>query len=92
MTDNGCEFLSQRILDRAFRAKTYYMRVYASYEKGAIESCNRLVRRMHPKGTNFNRLTRREIQQLEDWINSIHRESLKGETAYAYNQRLAQAA
>ena len=91
-TDNGCEFLSQRRLDRVFRAETYYTRAYASYEKGAIENCNRLVRRWYPKGTDFNRLTRREILQLEDWINSIHRESLKGETAYAYDQRLAQAA
>ena len=30
--------------------------------------------------------------KLENWINSIHRESLKGETAYAYDQRLAKAA
>lgn len=90
-TDNGCEFLSQRRLDRVFKAETYYTRAYASYEKGAIENCNRLVRRWYPKGTDFNLLTRREIQQLEDWINSIHRESLKGETAYAYDSRLAQA-
>jgi hypothetical protein len=32
------------------------------------------------------------IQHLEDWINSIHRESLNGETAHAYDSRLAQAA
>lgn len=91
-TDNGCEFLSQQRLDRVFGAETYYTRAYASYEKGAIENCNRLVRRWYPKGTDFNRLTRRQIQQLEDWINTIHRESLNGETAYAYDQRLAQAA
>ncbi len=61
-------------------------------EKGAIENCNRLVRRWYPKGTDFNQLTRRQIQQLEDCINSIHRESLNGETAYAYDSRLAKAA
>lgn len=91
-TDNGCEFLSQERLDRAFRAETYYTRSYASYEKGAIENCNRLVRRWYPKRTDFNQLTRRQIRQLEDWINTIHRESLNGETAYAYDSRLAKAA
>ena len=91
-TDNGCEFLDQERLDRAFRAETYYTRAYASYEKGSIENCNRLVRRWYPKGTDFNRLTRRQIRQLEDWINSIHRESLNGETAYAYDSRLAKVA
>ena len=91
-TDNGCEFLDQKRLDRVFKAETYYTRAYASYEKGAIENCNRLVRRWYPKGTDFNQLTRRQIRQLEDWINSIHRESLNGETAYAYDSRMAQTA
>ena len=89
-TDHGCEFPGQRRLDGELGAEVYYTRAYASYEKGAIENCNRLVRRWHPKGTDFNRLTRRQIRQLEDWINSIHRESLNGETAYAYDSRLAQ--
>ena len=91
-TDNGCEFLDQKRLDRVFKAETYYTRAYASYEKGAIENCNRLVRRWYPKGTDFNLLTRRQIQQLEDCINSIHRESLNGETAYAYDSRIAKVA
>jgi len=91
-TDNGCEFLDQKRLDKAFKSETYYTRAYASYEKGAIENCNRIVRRWYPKGTDFNQLTRRQIQQLEDCINSIHRESLNGETAYAYDSRMAQVA
>lgn len=90
-TDNGCEFISQQRLDRVFKAETYYTRAYASYEKGAVENCNRFVRRWYPKGTDFNQLTRREILQLESWINSIHRESLNGETAYAYDQSMAKA-
>ena len=91
-TDNGCKFLDQKRLDRAFKSEVHYTRACASYEKGAIENCDRLVRRWHPKGTDFSRLTRRQIRQLEDCINSIHRESLNGETAYAYDSRLAQTA
>ena len=91
-TDNGCEFLNQKKLDRLFKAKVYYTRAYASYEKGAVENCNRLLRRWYPKGTDFNALTRSQIRNLEDTINSIHRLSLKGETAYAYDSRLAKTA
>ncbi len=65
-TDNGCEFLDQKRLDRAFKSEVHYTRACASYEKGAIENCDRLVRRWHPKGTDFNQLTRRQIRQLED--------------------------
>ena len=50
---------------------------------------DRLVRRWYPKGTDFSRTSRREIRDLEDWINSMHRESLNGETAYDYDSRLA---
>ena len=88
-TDNGCEFLDQRRLDRAFRAEVYYTRAYASYEKGSVENCNRIVRRWFPKGTDFNAFTRRDIRCLENTINSIHRQSLNGETAYAYDSRMA---
>lgn len=88
-TDNGCEFVNQRRLDRAFRAETYYTRAYASWEKGSVENCNRIVRRWFPKGTNFSAFTRRELRCLEDTINSIHRKSLNGETAYAYDSRMA---
>ena len=91
-TDNGCEFPGQRRLDGALGAEVYYTRAYASYEKGSVENCNRLVRRWHPKGTDFNRTSRREIRDLEDWINTIHRESLNGETAYAYDSCLAKVA
>ena len=91
-TDNGCEFLNQNKLEGLFKAKVYYTRAYASYEKGAIENCNRLIRRWYPKGTDFNALTRSQIRDLEDTINSIHRQSLNGETAYAYDSRLAKVA
>ena len=88
-TDNGCEFPGQQRLDGELGAEVYYTRAYASYEKGSVENCNRLVRRWYPKGTDFSRTSRREIRDLEDWINSMHRESLNGETAYDYDSRLA---
>ena len=79
-------------LDRAFRAETHYTRAFAHYEKDAIENCNRLVRRWHPKETDFNQLSRRQIRQLEAYIDSIHRESLNGETAHAYDSCPAKVA
>ena len=56
---------------------------------GLLVMIDRLVRRWYPKGTDFSRTSRREIRDLEDWINSMHRESLNGETAYDYDSRLA---
>lgn len=84
-TDNGSEFLDHAAIEALFRPKgavqVYYTHAYAAWEKGSVENANRLVRRWYPKGTDFSKVTRRRIGQLEDAINSIHRRLLQGRTA-----------
>ena len=91
-TDNGCEVSHQRALERILGCPVYYTRAYASYEKGAVENVNRIIRRWFPKGTDFSKVPRKEILAIESIINSIHRKSLNGESAHAYHKRLAKAA
>ena len=81
-TDNGCEFSSQKKLDKFFGKVVYYTRAYAAWEKGCIENCNRIVRRWYPKGTDFSKVSNADIKKLMDRINSIHRASLGGATAF----------
>ena len=80
-TDNGCEFLDQRALDRALGAPVYYTRACAAYEKGAVENANRMLRRWFPKGTDFSRLSPQRIHEVAERINQIHRASLGGLSA-----------
>ena len=70
----------------------YYTRAYASYEKGSVENCNRLVRRWYPKGTDFSLCSAGDIRKLEEIINSIHRLALGGKTAAQYDTEFALAA
>lgn len=82
-TDNGCEFLDQRAIDRALGAEVYYTHAYASWEKGSVENANRMVRRWYPKGTDLSRLRSKNIRDLQDAINHIARPvSLKGMNAH----------
>ena len=81
VTDNGCEFLDQNALDKAFGAPVYYTRAYASYEKGGVENCNRILRRWFPKGTDFSKVSERQLRKVERYINSMHRKVLGGVTA-----------
>lgn len=92
VTDNGCEFLDQGKLDRVFRAKVYYTRAYASYEKGAVENCNRILRRWFPKGTDFALVSPQRIHQVERYINAMHRDSLGGLTADQKDEELLHVA
>lgn len=80
-TDNGCEFLDDKALRKTLGCEVYYTRAYASWEKGSVENCNRIVRRWYPKGTNFAECSKADISRLEAAINSIHRMSLGGMTA-----------
>lgn len=91
-TDNGCEFLDPDRIRAVVGCDVYYTRAYASWEKGSVENCNRLVRRWYPKGTDFGRCTRAEMHRLERVINSIHRRLLGGKTAYEYDTAYARTA
>ena len=85
-TDNGSEFLDHAAIEALFRPKgtvqVYYTHAYAAWEKGSVENANRLVRRWYPKGTDFSKVSRLRIAELEDTINSIHRRLLQGHTAH----------
>ena len=81
-SDNDCEFCSQKKLDKFFGKVVYFARAYAAWEKGCIENCNRIVRRWYPKGTDFSKGSNADVKKLMDRINSIHRASLEGATAF----------
>ena len=87
-TDNGCEFIDSKQLKALFakinaELKIYYTHAYAAWEKGSVENANRHVRRFYPKGTDFSRVTHKQVKALADFINSIPRpSSLKGKTAH----------
>ncbi len=42
---------------------------------------SRIIRRFCPKGTDISRFTKRQIQQIEDWINALPRKILDGLSA-----------
>lgn len=92
VTDNGCEFLDQDSLDKAFGAPVYYTRAYASYEKGGVENCNRILRRWFPKGTDFSKVSAKRLRQVEHFINTMHRVVIGGLTAEQRDKELRHVA
>ena len=86
-TDNGCEFLDARRIESLFSKinallKLYYTHAYAAWEKGSIENANRPVRRWYPKGTDFSCVSAHAIRALQNFINSIPRQTLQGASAH----------
>ncbi len=58
----------------------YFANPYASYERGANENANGLLRRFFPKGTDWSKLTDEEILKVEWLINNRPRKRLNWKT------------
>ena len=94
--DNGAEFSDPRRLETSVlrkgqrRTKVYYCHPYSSFERGTNECINKMIRRRHPKGTNFARVTAAEIKRTEAWINNYPRAIFGGASAeMRWNECLA---
>ena len=78
--DNGAEFMEyDRLVKSVFGGKRFdiwYTHAGAPYEKGANENHNRMIRRFLPKGTDFTRVTKKRIAEIQDWMNDYPRKSL----------------
>ena len=85
--DNGSEFLDHEGMEKALyrvgkRTSVYFCHPYRSCERGTNENQNKLVRRWYPKGTDFDKkLNRREVKDVEQWINDYPRKLFGGKTA-----------
>ena len=84
--DNGSEFLDFEALEKLVRGGVsrthiYYVHLYSSWGRGANENTNRMIRRFISKGSDISKITRAEIQKIENWINRYPRKILNFKTA-----------
>ena len=75
-TDNGSEFLQYEELQAVVNCPIYYCHSYAAWEKGTNENHNRMIRRWFPKGTDFSKVSKKEIEACQKWMNNYPRKSL----------------
>ena len=84
--DNGSEFSDCNGMERSIynkkckRVKIYYCHPYSAYERGSNERMNREIRRRFPKGTNFDRVSVKQVSAAESWLNSYPRGILDYDT------------
>ena len=70
--DNGSEFSAAEELERSAvnktipRTKVYFCHPYSSWERGSNENANSMIRRRHPKGTDFSKVSAAEIAATEE--------------------------
>ena len=79
-TDNGSEFAAHMDITKAIGAKVYFADSYCSWQKGAIENMNKLIRQYIPKKDNFNDFSNKKIMEIQKKINRRPREKLNFST------------
>lgn len=85
--DNGSEFLDHRSIEKSLFAKIknrteiYYAHPYSSWERGTNEQTNGMVRRFVPKKSIICKILKREVKEIEEWLNNYPRRILGGISA-----------
>ncbi len=79
-TDNGVEFRYHEQFARKLKTEVYFADSYCSWQKGAIENANKLIRQYFPEGTDFNLITKDKIMEVQKKINSRPRLKLNFNT------------
>lgn len=82
-TDNGSEFCAHQLISKALMTKgtknpnlIYFADSYASWQKGAVENANKLIRQYIPKGTEISSLSDSFIRKIQHKINRRPRKKL----------------
>lgn len=85
-SDNGKEFaLHQDIADN-LDIDFFFAKPYHSWERGANENCNGLIRQYIPKGVSFEDISARYVRMVQDRLNNRPRKKLGFLTPIEYSK------
>ena len=74
--DNGKEFALHKAITQQLKIPIYFAHLYHSWERGANENMNGLIRQYLPKGISFEGVTEAYVLQIQQQLNNRPRKSL----------------
>lgn len=74
--DNGKEFANFKEIEQELKINFYFCKPYHSWERGANENTNGLIRQYIPKKCDFDTITEAYIQMVETELNNRPRKRL----------------
>lgn len=85
--DNGSENAKHLEINKTLGCDSYFCQPYHSWEKGAVEQANGLIRRFLPKGTDMSTVKTKQIRDIEHRLNNRPRKCLGYKTPIeVYNE------
>jgi IS30 family transposase len=80
--DRGAENLGYEELESLLGIECFFAPPYHSWERGANENVNGLIRRYLPKGTDFTTISDQELKRIEYLLNTRPRKRLGWKSPY----------
>lgn len=77
--DQGREMAEHKLFTRDTSMQVYFAHPASPWERGTNENTNGLIRQFFPKGTDFNKVSRREIKKVQNMLNGRPRKTLNWE-------------
>jgi len=74
--DNGQEMAQHKLFTKNTRIQVYFAHPHSPWERGTSENTNDILRQFFPKGINFNKVSLREINKVQNLVNDRPRKTL----------------
>jgi IS30 family transposase len=87
-SDNGKEFAGHKDVAEACQIDFYFANPYCSWERGANENLNGLVRQYFPKKTDFSSITDKQVADVMEKLNNRPRKRFNFETPLEVMEKL----
>lgn len=78
--DNGSEHVSHLELKKKLGIQTYFADPYSAWQRGGNENANLWIRYYFPKGTDFSKISKEDIKDVEWELNTRPRKRLDFKT------------
>lgn len=75
--DHGSEMSQHKLFTKSTRIQVYFAHPHCPWERGTNENTNGLIRQFFPKGTDFTKVSLKEIKRAQNMLNDRPRKTLE---------------
>jgi IS30 family transposase len=80
--DQGKEMAQHKLFTKQTKITVYFAHPHSPWERGTNENTNSLLRQYFPKGTNFSKISRTKLKEVQDELNDRPRKTLSWNTPH----------